>query len=308
MGATTSPAAAVDDATTATRRFRQAARGRLQHWLPALLFTVLVGAQTVARTGDFTGAVDSTKPARNRFSQILVVDGYVCFWDGIPVHGDALSFLNLVRFLQGQHGPKDTGIYDLRAGYAYIGTLLSLLLGHYRSFVALNAFAWLAAALSMYWLGGAPAGQPAGCLDDGCADGDGTGFRVHGRHPAVSTLLGFASMVLVLAFVEWVGLLHPPFRWRDWLHTGWLIAAVSLFYPVYFALLAFLWLYGLAPGTVRSCTCWAFPAVTLGLAQDLAAPRRDGCGGWSSARPTAPCSRRRCTVGGRRSHAARVFS
>ena len=50
---------------------------------------------------------------------------------------------------------------------------------------------------------------------------------------------------MILAFVERSGLLRPPFRWRDWLHTGWLIAAVSLIYPVYLALLAFVWLYGL---------------------------------------------------------------
>ena len=81
-----------------------AARGRLQHltmfvsttlnsirlgkraryWLPVLLFAVLIGAQTVARTGDFAGYLDSTKPARNRFSQILVVDGYVLLLGRYP--------------------------------------------------------------------------------------------------------------------------------------------------------------------------------------------------------------------------------
>ena len=147
--------------------------------------------------------------------------------------------------------------------------MLSLLLGHYRSFVALNAFAWLAAALSMYWLGGRLLGSRLAAWTTGALTATGQGFGFMVGTP-VSTLLGFASMALLLAFVEWVGLLHPPFRWRDWLHTGWLIAAVSLFYPVYFALLAFLWLYGLrmaCAGHRSFVYLLGVSAVTLGLAQ-----------------------------------------
>ena len=81
----------------------------------------------------------------------------------------------------------------------------------------------------------------------------------------VSTLLGFASVALVLAFVEWSGMLRPPFRWRDWLHTGWLIAAVSLIYPVYLAMLAFVWLYGLRQ--VPFTRLLGLTALVLGLAQ-----------------------------------------
>ena len=60
-------------------------------------------------------------------------------------------------------------------------------------------------------------------------------------------------------------MLRPPFRWRDWLHTGWLIAAVSLIYPVYLAMLAFVWLYGLrrAPFT----RLLGLAVLVLGLAQ-----------------------------------------
>ena len=264
MGATTSPAAAVGDATAATRRFRQAARGRLRHWLPALLFTVLVGAQTVARTGDFAGYLDSTKPARSHLGRNFAVDGYVLFWDGTPVHGDAGSFLGLTRFLQGQQGPEDTGIYDLRAGYAYIGALASLLLGHYQSFVALNALAWLGATLSMYWLGGRLLGSRLAAWTAGTLTATGQGFSFMVGTP-VSTLWGFASVAMILAFVEWSGLLRPPFRWREWLHTGWLIAAVSLLYPVYLGLLAFLWLYGLRRAPFMRLL--GLSAVTLVLAQ-----------------------------------------
>ena len=62
-----------------------------RHWLPLLLFAVLIGAQTAARTGDFGGFVDSTKPVRIPNQTFATADGFVLFWDGIPVNGDALS-------------------------------------------------------------------------------------------------------------------------------------------------------------------------------------------------------------------------
>ena len=264
MGAATSPATVVTGAAAAVQQPRQAIPGQLQHltmfvsttlnfirlgkrarhWLPVILFAVLVGAQTVARTGSFGGFVESTKPARWTSQIFTTADGYVLFWDGTPVNGDAMSFLALTRFLQGQEGLGGTGIYDRRAGYAYVGALASLLLGHYRSFVVLNALAWLGAALAMYWLGGRLLGSRLAAWTAGTLTATGQGFSFMVGTP-VSTLWGFASVAMVLAFVEWSGLLQPPFRWRDWLHTGWLIAAVSLFYPVYLALLAFIWLYGL---------------------------------------------------------------
>ena len=264
MGATPSAAAVMAGAAAALQRSRQAARGQLRHWLPVILFTVLIGTQTVARTGDFAGFVDSTKPARIPSQTFTTADGYVLFWDSIPVNGDATSFLFLTSFMQGQRGPEDTGIYDLRTGYAYVGALASLLLGHYRSFVTLNALAWLGAALAMYWLGGRflggrPAAWTAGTLT---ATGQGFSFMVG---TPVSTLFGFASVAVILAFVEWVGLFQPPFRWRDWLHTGWLIAAVSLFYPVYLVLLAKVVLYGLR--RVPFVRLLVLGAVTLSLAQ-----------------------------------------
>lgn len=264
MGATASQVAEMASAATAVHRFHQAARSRLRHWLPVLLFTVLVGAQSVARTGDFGGFVDSTKPARLTFQTFTTADGYVIFWDGIPVNGDAMSFLYLTRFMQGQGGPGGTGIYDRRAGYSYLGALTSLLMGHYRSFVALNALAWLAAALAMYWLGGRLLGSRVAAWTAGTLTATGHGFSFMVCTP-VSTLLGFASVALVLAFVEWSGLLRPPFRWRDWLHTGWLIAAVSLIYPVYLALLAFIWLYGLRRAPLTRLL--GLSALVLGLAQ-----------------------------------------
>ncbi len=244
MGKASSTVVFLARATTAGRRASDVVSGWRQHWLPVLLFAVLVGTQTVARTGDFAGYLDSTKPARNRLSQIFAVDGYVHFWDDIPVHGDARSFLALTRFLQGQQGAKDTGIYDRRAGYAYVGAFASLLLGHYKSFVALNAVAWLGATLSMYWLGGRLLGSRLGAWTAGTLTATGQGFSFMVGTP-VSTLLGVASVAMILAFVEWADLVQPPFRWRDWLHAGWQIAAVSLLYPVNLVLLAFVWLYGL---------------------------------------------------------------
>ena len=284
MGAPTSQAAAVAGAAAAQRRPRQSARGRLKHlamfvgttlnfidlgkrarhWLPVLLFTVLIGAQTVARTGDFAGFVDSTKPARRPGQTFTTADGYVLFWDGTPVNGDATSFLALTRFLQGQQGPEDTRIYDRRAGYAYVGALASLFMGHYQSFVALNALAWLGATLSMYWLGWRLLDSRLAAWTAGTLTATGQGFSFMVGTP-VSTLLGFASVAMILAFVEWSGLLRPPFRWREWLHTGWLIAAVSLLYPVYLGLLAFLWLYGLRRAPFVRLL--GLSAVTLGLAQ-----------------------------------------
>ncbi len=237
---------------------------RARHWLPLLLFAVLIGAQTAARTGDFGGFVDSTEPVRIPNYIFSTADGYVDFWDGIPVNGDALSFLYLTRFMQGQQGPEGTGIYDRRAGYSYLGALASLLMGHYQSFVALNALAWLGAVLAMYWLGGRLLGSRLAAWTAGTLTATGQGFSFMVGTP-VSTLLGFASVALILAFVEWSGVLRPPFRWRDWLHTGWLIAAVSLIYPVYLALLAFVWLYGLrqAPFT----RLLGLSALVLGWAQ-----------------------------------------
>ncbi len=244
MGVATFPAMVVAGAATAVEQSRQITRGRLRHWLPVILFAVLIGAQTVARTGDFAGFVDSTKPARWAGQTFTTADGYVLFWNGIPVNGDARSFLALTRFLQGQQGPADTGIYDRRAGYSYFGSLVSLLLGHYQSFVALNALAWLGATLAMYWLGGRLLNSRLAAWTAGTLTATGQGFSFMVGTP-VSTLLGFASVAVILAFVEWSGLLRPPFRWRDWLHTHWLVVAVSLFYPVYLMLLAFIWLYGL---------------------------------------------------------------
>ena len=264
MRVATLQAATATGAAAVLQRSRQAARGQLRHWLPVILFTVLIGAQTVARTGDFAGFVDSTKPARIPSQTFTTADGYVLFWDGIPVNGDATSFLFLTRFMQGQQEPEGTGIYDLRAGYAYVGALASLLLGHYRSFVALNALAWLGAALAMYWLGGRLLDSRLAAWTAGTLTATGQGFSFMVGTP-VSTLLGFASVALLLAFVEWAGLLQPPFRWRDWLHTGWLIAAVSLIYPVYLALLAFIWLYGLRRAPFVRLL--GLGAVTLGLAQ-----------------------------------------
>ena len=238
-------------------------RKRARIWLPALLFVVLIGCQTVARTGDFGGFVDSTKPVR--IDHIFATaDGWVFFWDGIPVNRDAAGFLALSRFMQGQRGPEGTGIYDRRAGYSYLGALASLLMGHYRAFVALNALAWLGAALAMYWLAWRMLGNRLAAWTAGTLTATGQGFSFMVGTP-VSTLLGFAGVALLLAFVEWVGLLRPPFRWRDWLHTGWLIAAVSLIYPVYLALLAFIWLYGLR--RVSFVYLLGLGVVTLVLAQ-----------------------------------------
>lgn len=239
-------------------------RKRARLWLPLLLFAVLIGAQTAARTGEFGGFVDSTKPARRPGQTFTTADGYVRFWDGVPVNGDALSFLALTRFMQGQRGSEGTGIYDRRAGYSYLGALTSLLIGHYQSFVALNALAWLGAALAMYWLGGRLLGNRLAAWTAGTLTATGQGFSFMVGTP-VSTLLGFASVALVLAFVEWSGLLLPPFRWRDWLHTGWFIAAVSLIYPVYLVLLAFVWLYGLRQ--VPFTRLLGLTALVLGLAQ-----------------------------------------
>ena len=237
---------------------------RAHHWLLLFFFVVLIGAQSAARTGDFGGFVDSTKPARFAFQTFTTADGYVIFWDGIPVNGDAMSFLSLTRFMQSQQGPRGTGIYDRRAGYAFLGSLASLIVGHYWSFVALNSLAWLGATLSMYWLGGRLLGSRLGAWTAGTLTATGQGFSFMVGTP-ISTLLGFASVALVLAFVEWSGLLRPPFRWRDWLHTGWFIAAVSLIYPVYLVLLAFVWLYGLrqAPFT----RLLGLSVLVLGLAQ-----------------------------------------
>ena len=166
--------------------------------------------------------------------------------------------------MQGQQGTENTGIYDRRAGYSYLGALASLLMGHYQSFVALNVLAWLGAVLAMYWLGGRLLGSRLAAWTAGTLTATGQGFSFMVGTP-VSTLLGFASVALILAFVEWSGVLQPPFRWRDWLHTGWLIAAVSLIYPVYLALLAFVWSYGLrqAPFT----RLLGLSALVLGLAQ-----------------------------------------
>ena len=237
---------------------------RARHWLPLLLFAVLIGAQTAARTGDFGGFVDSTKPVRIPNHIFATADGFIIFWDGVPVNGDALYFLTLTRFMQGQQGPRGTGIYDRRAGYSYLGALASLLMGHYRSFVALNALAWLGAALAMYWLGGRLLGTRLAAWTAGTLTATGQGFSFMVGTP-VSTLLGFASVALLLAFVEWVGLLRPPFHWRDWLHTGWFIAAVSLIYPVYLVLLAFVWLYGLRQ--VPFTRLLGLSALVLGLVQ-----------------------------------------
>ena len=239
-------------------------RKRARHWLPLLLFAVLIGTQTAARTGEFGGFVDSTKPARITTQTLATADGYVIFWDGVPVNRDAMPFLYLTRFMQSQQGPRGTGVYDRRAGYSYLGALASLLMGHYRSFVALNALAWLGAALSMYWLGGRLLGSHLAAWMAGMLTATGQGFSFMVGTP-VSTLLGFASVALLLAFVEWVGLMRPPFRWRDWLHTGWLIAAVSLIYPVYLALLAFVWLYGLRQALFTRLL--GLSALVLGLAQ-----------------------------------------
>ena len=241
-----------------------ALRKRARHWLPVLLFVVLIGAQTMARTGEFGGFVDSTKPARGFDQTFTTADGYVLFWDGIPVNGDAIGFLSLTRFMQGQRGPGGTGIYDRRAGYSYLGALAAPLMEHYRSFVVLNALAWLGAALTMYWLGGRLLGSRPAAWMAGTLTATGQGFSYMVGTP-VSTLLGFASVALLLAFVEWSGLLRPPFRWRDWLHTGWLIAAVSLIYPIYLALLAFVWLYGLRH--VPLTRLLGYSALVLGLAQ-----------------------------------------
>ena len=244
MRVATFPATVVAGAAFAVEQSRPITRGRLRRLLPVILFAVLIGAQTVARTGDFGGFVDSTKPARLTFQAFTTADGYVHFWDGMPVNSDARSFLVLTRFLQGQQGPEGTGIYDRRAGYSYFGSLLSLFLGHYQSFVALNALAWLGATLAMYWLGARLLGSRLAAWLAGTLTATGQGFSFMVGTP-VSTLLGFASVAMILAFVEWSGLLRPPFRWREWLHTGWLIVVASLFYPVYLMLLAFIWLYGL---------------------------------------------------------------
>ena len=277
----TSSAAVVARATTAGQRASDVVSGWRKHWLPVLLFAVLVGAQTVGRTGDFAGYLDSTKPARNRLSQVFAVEGYVHFWDDTPVHGDARSFLALTRFLQGQQGPEGTGIYDRRAGYAYVGALASLLLGHYQAYVALNALAWLGATLAMYWLGGRLLGSRLAAWAAGTLTATGQGFSFMVGTP-VSTLWGVASVAMVLAFVEWAGLLRPPFHWRDWLHASWQIAAVSLFYPAHLVLLAFVWLHGLrrAPFirllglsaiTLVLIQAWPFIGVTIvGLGFDTA--------------------------------------
>ena len=77
MGVATFPAMVVAGAATAVEQSRQITRGRLRHWLPVILFAVLIGAQTVARTGDFAGFVDSTKPARWAGQTFTTADGYV---------------------------------------------------------------------------------------------------------------------------------------------------------------------------------------------------------------------------------------
>ena len=130
-------------------------------------------------------------------------------------------------------------------------------MGHYQSFVALNALAWLGATLAMYWLGGRLLGNRLAAWTAGTLTATGQGFSFMVGTP-VSTLLGFASVALILAFVEWSGVLRPPFRWRDWLHTGWLIAAVSLIYSGLSRTACFRLVVRAATGAVHSA-CWAFP-------------------------------------------------
>ena len=86
-------------------------------WWPLLAFAILVLVQTIARSGEFSGFVAGTKPIY--YDQIFVpADGYVTFWNGVPVNADANNSIAITQFLQGQSGAKGTGLYDARAGYS----------------------------------------------------------------------------------------------------------------------------------------------------------------------------------------------
>ena len=201
------------------------------------LLGLLIGSQTAARSGDFGGFVASTKPAVRQTRDTWVsIDGYVSFWNGVPVNNDAVSFLALTRFFHGQVAPAHTGIYDRRAAYAWALSLGAPLLGHYWGAVALNGAAWLVAALTMGLLAGRLLGSPLAAWCAGIVTATSLGFSFMVGTP-VSTSWAFASVAVVLAFLGWCDWGQPPFRWRDALHAGWLIGVVSWVYPVALPLL-----------------------------------------------------------------------
>ena len=192
MEAATSQATAMAGATAAVRRFCQAARSRLRHWLPVLLFAVLIGVQTVARTGDFGGFVDSTKPVRIPGQIFTKADGYVVFWDSIPVNGDAMSFLALTRFMQGQQGPRR---------HWHLRSPRWLLVPRHADLPAHGALSLVCCAQCTRVAGGGvchvlarrtATRQPSGRLDGGYVDGNGTGLQLHGRNSGLNAL-GFCE-------------------------------------------------------------------------------------------------------------------
>ena len=239
------------------------ARGRLARWLVVTALVVLVVVQTAARAGEFSGFVVSTRPSQSH-QTFVTADGYVVFWNGIPINGDADSSLKLTQFLQDQRSAQGTGLYDARAGYSYLGALVSpVLRSHYRGFLSINAAAWLIAALCMYWLGWRLLGNRLAAWLAGVLTATGQGFSFMVGTP-VPTTVGFASVAVILAFAEWAGLFRPHSRLRDWAQTGWLIAAASVFYPIHFVLVAFMWLQGLR--RARLVGLLVLTVLALGLA------------------------------------------
>jgi len=183
-------------------------------------------------------------------------DGYVAWLEGHPSYAASGQFAQQAGLYAGATSTvREAGLTDARAAYSYMGALLAPALGFYGAFVAVNAAAWLAAALATWYLAAQLLGNNRAAYTAGLLTACGQGFVFMAGTP-MSYALGYAWEALLLALaLRWrlFGWRSAPGRWLIW---GWLCGVSGLFYFTHVVLLGTAWIFGLRrsrlPGLVAA--------------------------------------------------------
>jgi 4-amino-4-deoxy-L-arabinose transferase-like glycosyltransferase len=124
-------------------------------WLVAAMALIVCSLETGLRLG---AASPDTRFTLPWFSLGYFWDtplGWTGLVDGVEVNKDSVQFASLAGFFRDEPAvpvPPQDNVYVRFAGYALLGSVLAPIVGAYTSFVVVNLFFWVAAALATYAL------------------------------------------------------------------------------------------------------------------------------------------------------------